>query len=113
MSDNLRERAEKLLQDLAADDHRSWWDAEATEVVLSALRDAQRETLEQLDRVKLELSEMSHAVTDRTRHYEQRLAETKCDCGEKLTLCADCAVADWQAAHPECASCCAQMEAKK
>ncbi len=34
------------------------------------------------------------------------LSEWKCDCGAALTMCCDCAVADWQAAHPECPTCC-------
>ena len=29
-----------------------------------------------------------------------------CDCGAALTLCVSCAVAEWQAAHPECPACC-------
>jgi hypothetical protein len=29
-----------------------------------------------------------------------------CDCGSPLTQCSSCAVADWQAAHPECETCC-------
>lgn len=28
-----------------------------------------------------------------------------CDCGAELTQCRDCAVADWQAAHPDCPAC--------
>jgi hypothetical protein len=29
-----------------------------------------------------------------------------CDCGSVSTQCSSCAVADWQAAHPECLTCC-------
>lgn len=29
-----------------------------------------------------------------------------CDCGAALTQCSSCAVADWQAAHPDCLTCC-------
>lgn len=29
-----------------------------------------------------------------------------CDCGAALTQCTSCAVADWQAAHPNCRECC-------
>lgn len=40
---------------------------------------------------------------------EQRAAQARqrvCDCGAALTSCASCAVADWQAAHPDCVTCC-------
>jgi hypothetical protein len=29
-----------------------------------------------------------------------------CDCGAALTMCADCVIGDYQAAHPECTACC-------
>jgi hypothetical protein len=32
--------------------------------------------------------------------------EGRCDCGSVLTQCSDCAVADWQAAHADCPTCC-------
>jgi hypothetical protein len=32
--------------------------------------------------------------------------KSACDCGAALTLCVSCAVAEWQAAHPECPACC-------
>lgn len=32
----------------------------------------------------------------------------RCICGEPLVQCTDCAVADWQAAHPDCQVCCPQ-----
>lgn len=31
--------------------------------------------------------------------------EPRCECGAKLTQCTDCAVGDWQAAHPDCIHC--------
>ena len=37
----------------------------------------------------------------------------RCDCGARLTSCYDCAVGDYQAAHPACEDCCpptAQMK---
>ena len=40
----------------------------------------------------------------------------RCDCGAKLTSCHDCAVGDYQAAHPACKDCCpppAQTHAEK
>lgn len=37
---------------------------------------------------------------------EAALREAACDCGAKLTTCASCAVADYQAAHTDCATCC-------
>jgi len=30
----------------------------------------------------------------------------RCDCGGAVTVCADCAVADYQAQHPDCTTCC-------
>ena len=30
----------------------------------------------------------------------------RCDCGAALTSCHDCAVGDYQAAHPACEDCC-------
>jgi hypothetical protein len=30
----------------------------------------------------------------------------RCDCGAALTMCADCIIGDYQAAHPECTACC-------
>lgn len=32
-------------------------------------------------------------------------AASRCDCGAALTQCSDCAVADYQVAHPECRTC--------
>lgn len=32
--------------------------------------------------------------------------EPKCDCGDKLTQCSGCAVAEWQALHTDCRECC-------
>jgi hypothetical protein len=34
-----------------------------------------------------------------------------CDCGRPLTLCVGCAVEDYQASHPECATCCPGVRA--
>jgi hypothetical protein len=31
---------------------------------------------------------------------------SRCDCGAALTMCADCVIGDYQAAHPECVTCC-------
>lgn len=33
-------------------------------------------------------------------------APPRCDCGAKLSQCADCAIGDYQAAHPDCPTCC-------
>lgn len=39
---------------------------------------------------------------------EQAPAPT-CDCGGQLTVCASCAVSDYQAAHLDCTTCCPPM----
>ena len=55
----------------------------------------------------------SRAVS-RLLHSAALRAEQRCDCGAKLTSCHDCAVGDYQAAHPACEDCCpAQTHAEK
>src|SRR5262245_21878646 len=36
-------------------------------------------------------------------------AQKTCDCGAVLTQCTDCAISDYQAAHPDCPNCCVPL----
>jgi hypothetical protein len=49
---------------------------------------------------------VASVVQERESEIEGLRAERTCDCGAALTVCEDCAVADYQAGHPECAACC-------
>jgi hypothetical protein len=42
----------------------------------------------------------------------EALKTIRCDCGALAVQCASCAVADWQAAHPDCPTCCPPIGAE-
>jgi hypothetical protein len=79
--DELRARAEGAEHRRAAAEYR------AQRIVLDAELQARAEAAE--------------------RARDEAIANTgKCDCGEPLTVCEDCAVGNYQAAHTECETCC-------